>query len=386
MMVEIPKWEFEERIRRIQAELARRGLDALITYGDEAEPQNVRYLADYWPAFETAGVLVPVEGEPILVIGPESYTYARSRSKIAKIRRVLAYRESSEPEYPGEKLTTFEELFDEASNGRGIERLGLVGYSILPIPIYEGIRNAMKGGEVIRADEILIKMRMIKSENELALHREAYRLSKIGLSAALEKVRPGMTEIEVTSIAREAMMQAGAETEGFPMWCISGPNTNQAISRPTYRKIQKNELVQIQVGARVGGYSSSIGRPFVLGKAPDDVKEFMKVGLEAELATLRVMKAGIPAKEVDRVFRETVRGLGFGDWLLYGPCHGTGLMECEHPWIESNSEWLLEENMVFSVDIFLRGESMGLRFEDGVRVTRDGVEELSDFRREVIEL
>jgi len=386
MMFEIPEWEFEERIRRIQAELAKRGLDALITFGNEAEPQYVRYLADYWPAFETAGVLVPVEGEPILVIGPESYTYAKSRSKIAKIRRVLAYRESAEPEYPGEKLTTFEELFDEASNGRGIRRLGLVGYSILPVPIYEGIRKAMKDGEVIRADEILIKMRMIKSENELALHRVAYRLAKIGLSAALEKVRPGMTEIKVTSIAREAMMQAGAEAEGFPMWCVSGPNTNQAISRPTYRKIQKNELVQIQVGARVGGYTSSIGRPFVLGKAPDDVKKLMEVGLEAELAVLRAMRTGIPAKEVDRAFRETVRGMGFGDWLLYGPCHGTGLMECEHPWIESNSDWRLEENMVFNVDIFLCGQTLGLRFEDGVRVTKDGVEELSNFRREVIEL
>lgn len=386
MMLEIPRSEFEERIRRIQKELAQRGLDALITHADEAEPQNVRYLADYWPAFETAGVIVPVEGEPILIIGPESYTYAKSRSKIEKIRRVLVYRESSEPEYPGERLTSFEELFDEVSGGRGIRRLGIVGYSIMPVPIYEGIRKAMRDGEVVRADDILIKMRMIKSDNELALHREAYRLSKIGFEAVLENIKPGMTEIQVKSIALNAMLQAGAETEGFPMWCIAGPNTNQAISRPTHRRIQEGELVQVQVGARVGGYSSSIGRPLVLGKASDDIKRFIKAGLEAELAAIKAMKAGVVAREVDKVFRETVRGLGYGDWILYGPCHGTGLMECEHPWIESNSDWPLQENMVFSVDIFLRSDTMGLRIEDGVRVTKDGVEELSNYRRELIEI
>ncbi len=82
MITEIPTSEFQERIRRVQAELARRGLDALLAFGSEAEPQFVRYLSDHWPAFETAAVLIPVEGEAMLLIGPESLTYAQARSKI----------------------------------------------------------------------------------------------------------------------------------------------------------------------------------------------------------------------------------------------------------------------------------------------------------------
>ena len=88
-MRQLPTEEFEERINRIQNELARKGLDALITFGDEAEPQNVRYLSDYWPAFETASVLVPAKGDPTLIIGPESETFAKGWSKIEKIRRIL---------------------------------------------------------------------------------------------------------------------------------------------------------------------------------------------------------------------------------------------------------------------------------------------------------
>ena len=383
-MRQIPNEEFRERIKRIQNELAKRDLDALITFGNEAEPQNVRYLSDYWPAFETASVLVPVEGDPILVIGPESETFARGWSTIEKIRRVLVYRESSEPEYPGEKLISFEELFDEASKGKGIARLGIVGYSIMPVPMYEAMRKAMKGKKIVRADDILINMRMIKSENEIKLMREAYRLSAIGMEASLKAAKPGITELQLIAEAEYAMRANGAEATGFPVWCLSGPNTTHAIGRSSHRKIKKGEMVQLCIGARVGGYSSSISRAFTLGHMSDEVKKLIKIGLEAEKKTIEVMKAGIVAKEVALQVKELVEKRGYGDYLLYGPCHGTGLLECEHPWIEENSDWELEENMVFSVDTFLKNDKMGLRLEDGVRITRNGVEELSNYRREII--
>ena len=97
---EIPEWEFKERIKRLQRELEARNLDVVLIYSNEAEFANVRYLADYWPAFESAGVVVPVDGEAILLVGPESDEYAKDRSKIKKIMKLLEYRESAEPEYP----------------------------------------------------------------------------------------------------------------------------------------------------------------------------------------------------------------------------------------------------------------------------------------------
>lgn len=383
-MKQIPNEEFWERIKRIQNELAKRDLDALITFGDEAEPQNVRYLSDYWPAFETASVIVPVEGDPILVIGPESETFAGGWSRIRKIRRVLLYRESSEPEYPGEKLTSFEELFDEASNGKGIARLGIVGYNIMPASIYEAIRKAMKGGPVVRADDILINIRIIKSENEIKLMKEAYRLSELGMEATLRAAKPGMTEVQLLAEAEYAMKTNGAEDLGYNLWCLSGPRTTHAVGRPSHKKVQQGELIQLQIGARVGGYSSSIGRCFTLGHMSDEIKKLIKVALEVERKTMDLMKGGIVAKEVALKIRELVEKKGYGDYLLYGPCHGTGLLECEHPWIESTSEFLLKENMVFSVDTLLKNDRMGVRIEDGIRVTKEGVEELSNYRQEVI--
>lgn len=386
MIREIPVEEFHDRMKRIQKELVKRNLDALITFGNEAEPQNVRYLCDYWPAFETAGVIVPKEGEAILCIGPESLTYAKGRSKIKKIRQLLEYRESSEPEYPGVKLTTFKELFKEVSHGKGIRRLGMAGWAITSIPVYEGIKYALGKGELVKADDIIIEMRKIKSPNEIAMIKEAFKASQAGMEAVLNEIRPGMTESEVVGVAQGAMYSAGAEYEGHPQYVLSGEHSNHAIGRASHRKLKKGEIIQLDIGARVGGYSSSIGRPIYFGKIPRNIRRLFEIGLRSEEIVMESIKEGIVAKEVARIYTDFIKKNGFGNWLLYGPCHGLGLMECEHPWIESNSEFVLKENMTFEVDAFLHNQRMGTRWEDGIRVTCKGVEVLSKIKREIIEL
>jgi Xaa-Pro aminopeptidase len=112
----------------------------------------------------------------------------------------------------------------------------------------------------------------------------------------------------------------------------------------------------------------------------------VEVGLDAHRKTMEFMRAGVPARQVVARFEEFVRARGCGGNLLYGPCHGTGLIEVERPWMESTSDYTLAENMTFQVDTFLHTESYGLRWEDGVRITREGVEELSTRHQQVLEL
>lgn len=384
MITEIPKSEFQERIQRVQQQLAARGLDALLTFGHEAEPQYVRYLSDYWPAFETASVLVPVEGDPTLIIGPESLTYARGRSKIERIRQMLEYRESSEPEYPGVPLDTFQSIFDEASGGKGIRTLGIAGYTVAVAPVYTALQQAMAGGQLVRADDILIEMRKLKSPNELALMRRAFRIAEQALEAVLQHIKPGMAETEVVGIAQEVIYRNGAEYEGHPMYVMSGPNTVFAIGRPSARRLGQGEVIQLDIGARLGGYASSVGRAICLGQMPAEVRGLLQMALDAENKTIELMHAGAHAGQIARQVQEFVSARGYGHALLYGPCHGIGLMECEHPWMETSSEYLLQENYTFQVDSFLHTEAFGCRFEDGVRVTREGVEQFSSYRRELI--
>ena len=116
----IPLYEYKERVLKVQEAMKKEGYDLILSYGNEAEPQFVRYFSAYWPSFETAGVLIAQEGDPILLIGPESFTYASDRSKIDEICRLKAFRESSEPEYPGEKLDTFNTVIEKLIGQKSI--------------------------------------------------------------------------------------------------------------------------------------------------------------------------------------------------------------------------------------------------------------------------
>ena len=144
----------------------------------------------------------------------------------------------------------------------------------------------------------------------------------------------------------------------------------------------------LQIGARVDGYSSSIGRPVVFGKATAEQRELIEVGYKAQEKVIAMLKAGTPAADVAKAHIKNVTEMGYGDWLLYGPCHGNGTMEGEAPWIETTSDYLLEENMTFCVDIFLGSseKEIGLRMEDVVCVKAGGAENLTNYPRKLFEI
>lgn len=80
---------------------------------------------------------------------------------------------------------------------------------------------------------------------------------------------------------------------------------------------------------------------------------------------------------------EFINGKGHGDAVLYGPAHGCGQMECEYPFVETSSDFILDQGMVFMVDVFLTKYNMGFRWEDGIIITDGKAEELSNYKRKI---
>lgn len=387
MKKQIPDAEFRERIQRIQEKLVSNKYDAFLVHCNEADQANVRYLSDHWPIFETAGIIIPKEGEPVLLIGPEAEPFARDRSRIEKVRTMTEYRESAEPEYPDIPVSSFRDIFDEVSRGRGIRRLALGDYTILPMPVWDGINGALgKGGEIVRAEWIISDMRIIKSKNEISMIREAHRISELALEDILKTMKPGMTEKQAMGIVMEALYRHGAECEGFPNYVFGGRKTRNAIARATYDTIKKGEIIQLCIGARFGGYSSSVGRPVIFGKMPSEMRRHVQFGLDVHHKTYEWVREGVVAKDVANHYFEYFKEYGYADYFLYGPCHGTGIIEVEKPWMETTSDYALQENMTFMADTFFTTDAYGFRWEDGFRVTREGCEPFSDARSEIIEL
>ncbi len=383
---QFPLSEYQTRHEKLQRKIKSKRLDALLAHSNEAECANVRYLSNYWPLFESAGVFLPAEGKPVLLIGPESETFAKSHSIIRDIRKILYYRETAEPQYPGIKLDSFAEVFKKANRGKGVKRLGIAGYPALPITIYQAIKEALPDAEIIQADDLMSEMRMIKSSAEIDMLRKAFEICEVGVEAVLNRIKPGMTELQVVGIAHEAFYGAGAEYEAHPTYVLSGPHSTHAIGRAGHRVLKKGDLVQLNIGARYNGYSPSIGLPVCLGRMKPEMKDLVEFGLEAHHKTISWMKGGTPAKDVALNFFDFVKKRGYGDNLLYGPCHGLGMIEVERPWIETTSDYSLRNNMTFQIDTFLMRKTYGLRWETGVRITRTGAEVFSDKYQKVVEI
>ena len=193
-MIGIADAEFRQRIRKFQANIRAAGLDAAIVHANEADFAHVRYLSDYWPTFEAGGVFVPAAGKPVLIIGPESETYARGRSRIPDIEKMVEYRESAEPQYPGIAVASFR-TSPQGDRHPQAGKLGLVGYSVMPLPVYMSLQRDLPGVELVKADDTLIDLRIVKSAAEIRLMRKAFQIGEKAIDAILGEIQPGMTEL-----------------------------------------------------------------------------------------------------------------------------------------------------------------------------------------------
>ncbi|NLE45831.1 MAG: aminopeptidase P family protein [Chloroflexi bacterium] len=390
----IAQSEFEARIARAQELMRAAGLDALLVHSSEADQGNVRYFSDYWPLFECAGVLIPADGEPALLVGPESGAYAHDRSKIRRIYQLLEYREPAEPDYPGVDVDTFEQVF-LGHCGTLPKKVGIGGWALLTVPIWQSLQSSMPATEFVRAEDIMVTLRQVKSPAEIECIAAAFRISERAMQVVLDKLRPGASEYEMVGVAQKELYFAGAEYEGHALYVLSGLSSAHAISRPTAHTIREGEMVQLNIGARVSGYSSSVGRPAYMGRMPASVRELVEFGLEAHHWTVERMQPGTPVANIAEEYDAWVKSRGYGEYLLYGPCHSIGIIEVEAPWVEKTSTYELQPGMVFQVDTFFytpEGSCLaadgifGLRWEDGLLITEDGNRLLSSEHLECIEI
>ena len=375
--VQIPEEEYVQRRKKAAELTAAQGLDILIVNSNDSDYANVRYFSGFWPLFETAGVAIAPSGKAALMVGPESTKYAADRSVLPDIFQLMEYRESADPAYPELKSSSYTDVLAFLGVRGKKLKIGVGGWLVTNPVQLEGLRACFPGAQIVRADQIMVDLRSVKSENELACLREGFRITEIATREVIKALRPGMTELQLVGIAQKTIYEHGAEYEGLPMYVFSEKSTRHAISRSTYREIKAGDIVQLNLSAKIDGYSPSIGMPVSMGPLGGRKREIVEFGLEAHRWTYGQLRAGVVAAEVAKGYVELFRRRGYMANYVYGPCHGTGLIEVEAPWMESSSEYLLREGMTFQVDTFVSGEEFGIRWETGIVVRKERCELLS---------
>lgn len=382
----IPSHEYHERALKAGKILQREKLDALIVNSNEADYANARYFSGFWPLFERCGVAIAPSGKAALMVGPESREFGIDRSHIDQVFVLKEYREGADPAYPELKADTYHDVFKAIGVTGKKLRIGVASYLDTSVVIMQGIRDAFPEAEIVRADKIMVELRSIKSVNEIKCLREGYRIAELASQQVIKEIKPGMTELQMVGVAQRVVYENGAEYEGLPMYVFSEASTRHAISRSSYRVFQKGDIVQLNLSAKIDGYSAAIGYPVILGKLEGKRRDVVLFGREAHFWTQKQVKAGVPASDIAKKFYQYYCDNGFKDNFVYGPLHGTGMIEVEAPWVETSSDYLLQPNMTYQVDTFISSDTFGVRWEKGIAVTEGGCEVLSPEIGELYEL
>ena len=378
----IPPEEFPRRWRQVQALMQAEELDLLLAYGNDRAvfgPAHVRWMADIPVHFEPMAVLVPRDGGPVLVCGPESDQYALRVGKVRDVRVLREFTHQDE-DYPYSRIETLAEVVAGLTSAVGtVRRLGVAGWGLLDVATATAIEAALPDATWVDVEHAVCGLRAQKSAAEIAVIRHAYRLAAAGLDAAVAAIHPGVAESAVAAEAEAAMRRAGAEGTGIDTIVASGPNARPILGRATFRQIEHDDLVVLTVAPRYQGYHGAIGRPVLVGDPGREARAALDAARRAQDACAALIRPGIEGRTVEAAGRRVMERAGFGSNFLYSGIHSVGLIEFEPPIFGPSSTAMLEEGMVLSVDIpVFNAPWGGLRVEDGFLVTATGAERLND--------
>lgn len=229
----------------------------------------------------------------------------------------------------------------------------------------------------------LIGIRARKDQDEVDAIRRAIVISEAALEQLMTEVRPGMTERQIAARLEALMREGGAEEVAFGALVQTGENSSNPHGLATDRVLNEGEFLLIDYGCKVDGYPADITRTFVIGQPTSEMQRIYDTVLAANEAARAIARRGVPMAEVDLAARHVIEQAGYGEYFTHRTGHGLGLDTHEPiPQIASNVEDELEPGMVFTIEpgIYIPGLG-GVRIEDDVLVTDDGLEVLTRYPR-----
>lgn len=239
------------------------------------------------------------------------------------------------------------------------------------------------GVEAVPAGGLVQRLRRVKDAGELAAIEEASKLADEVWRWSLERGLGGRREREVARAAEARIRELGADPS-FPAIVAAGPNGAQPHAEPGEREIGRGELVVFDMGARLDGYCSDGTRTFAVGEPGEEAVAVYETVLAAQAAALAAIRPGAGGEEVDGVARKLIADAGHGERFGHGLGHGVGLEVHEEPRLSPRSDDVLAAGEVVTVEpgIYLPGR-LGVRIEDLVVVTEDGLRNLSSLPKEM---
>jgi len=248
---------------------------------------------------------------------------------------------------------------------------------------YETLRSGSM--EPVPRRGLVERLRAVKDDDELGAIKRACEITDRVFERLTEERFVGRSERDLAWTIEQLFHDEGAETVAFETIVASGPNSARPHGRATDRQISRGETVIVDTGCVVGGYASDYTRTFTTGFVEGPIKEAYALVLAAQQAGFDALRAGVRGIDADAAARRVVDGTAFAGMFGHGLGHGLGLEVHEAPRLSTESTDTLAAGNVVTVEpgIYLEGRA-GIRIEDNVVVTDDGVRNLTGFRKDLI--
>ncbi len=232
--------------------------------------------------------------------------------------------------------------------------------------------SRIKNIELIPCRGWVEELRMTKDEAELARMEESTKVAHSALEYLETKLRVGVSEKEISQEAA-CFLSKRSEGEAFPSIVLFGDRTSFPHGRPSERKLKQNEVVLVDLGARVEGYCSDLTRTFSFGQVQRKWKSIVDLVTQAQRQSIEEIKPGVRSSEINEMLKKRMEKAGYRETLLHGGGHGIGIDVHEAPFFNPDSKHVLSEGMVVTVEpgVYLAGEG-GVRVEKMVVVTKRG--------------
>jgi Xaa-Pro dipeptidase len=345
----------KNRIEALKKIFANKKLDGYIV----ADGTNLLYLAGF-----DGGVrlLVAEDIESIFYVQGVNYEAAKEEAKDCKIELVKR----------GEDI--------DLKIAKEIERLKLknVGFDALDVSIYLKLKKAWNSTELQPHNDLIWELRKVKDETELKYIRKAAEMTSEGAKVASETIKTGVREFEVAAEVEYAMRKLGSDGVAFDSIVASGVRSAFPHGGCTDKKIQKGDLVVVDIGAKYKYYRADLTRTFVAGKPSAKQTKIYEVVRNAQKKAFESLKAGARGNEIDAVARRTIEKEGYGEYFVHSLGHGVGLEVHESPVLSPESKDVLKLGNVVTVEpgIYIIGFG-GFRVEDTVLVEKSKGEKLT---------
>lgn len=239
--------------------------------------------------------------------------------------------------------------------------------------------------ELIPVSGLIEELRMVKTENEVALLKEAADIADAAFKHILDYLKPGAAEIEIANELEFFMRKCGATSSSFDIIVASGWRSALPHGVASDKNIEHGDFVTLDYGALHKGYVSDITRTVSVGKPSSQLQEIYHIVLEAQMKAVEEIGPGMTGVEADAIARDLITERGYGQYFGHSLGHGIGLEVHEGPGLSPRSDEKLVPGMLVTVEpgIYLP-KIGGVRIEDDILITETGNERLTHSTKELL--